>query len=154
MGFKCLKTQAGRPGLDNLRGQKPMIEIVRSDARRIKALREAVGDEIEIGIDAQCRLDLTHAMELVRLIEPYHVDFSTVKVDKGRAFAARLREATGCGWVDAPVSGGPPASGTGTLTVMAGGDAADIARVAPLMARRVEPLHAHGPGRRGRSSPR
>ena len=75
MGFKCLKTQVGRPGLDNLRGQKPMIEIVRNDARRIKALREALGDEIEIGIDAQCRLDLTHAMELVRLIEPYHVGF-------------------------------------------------------------------------------
>ena len=71
MGFKTIKTQAGRPGLDHLRGQKPMIEIVRNDARRIKALREALGDEIEIGIDAQCRLDLTHAMELVRLIEPY-----------------------------------------------------------------------------------
>ena len=62
------------------------------------------------------------------------IDFSTVKVDKGRAFAQRLRERTTCGWVDAPVSGGPPASGTGTLTVMAGGDAGDIARVAPLMA--------------------
>ncbi len=62
------------------------------------------------------------------------VDFSTVKVDKGRAFAQKLREATGCGWVDAPVSGGPPASGSGTLTVMAGGDAADIARLAPLFA--------------------
>jgi 3-hydroxyisobutyrate dehydrogenase-like beta-hydroxyacid dehydrogenase len=62
------------------------------------------------------------------------VDFSTVKVDKGRALAARLRETTGCGWVDAPVSGGPPASASGTLTVMAGGDAADIARLAPLMA--------------------
>ena len=75
MGFKALKTQVGRPGLDHLRGQKPMIEIVRNDARRIKALREALGDEIEIGIDAQCRLDLTHAMELVRLVEPYHVGF-------------------------------------------------------------------------------
>jgi 3-hydroxyisobutyrate dehydrogenase len=62
------------------------------------------------------------------------VDFSTVKVDKGRYFAARLREATGCGWIDAPVSGGPPAAGSGTLTVMAGGDAAEIARVGPLMA--------------------
>jgi 3-hydroxyisobutyrate dehydrogenase len=61
------------------------------------------------------------------------VDFSTVKVDKGRAFAQRLREATGCAWIDAPVSGGPPASATGTLTVMAGGDAADIERVASLM---------------------
>ncbi|MEP7182482.1 MAG: NAD(P)-dependent oxidoreductase [Betaproteobacteria bacterium] len=62
------------------------------------------------------------------------VDFSTVKVDRGRAFAARLREETGCGWIDAPVSGGPPAAGTGTLTVMTGGDAADVARVAPLFA--------------------
>jgi 3-hydroxyisobutyrate dehydrogenase-like beta-hydroxyacid dehydrogenase len=62
------------------------------------------------------------------------VDFSTVKVEKGKAFAAKLREATACGWVDAPVSGGPPASGAGTLTVMAGGDRADIERVRPLMA--------------------
>jgi 3-hydroxyisobutyrate dehydrogenase-like beta-hydroxyacid dehydrogenase len=61
------------------------------------------------------------------------IDFSTVKVDKGRAFAAWLVENTGCGWVDAPVSGGPPASGSGTLTVMAGGAVDDIARVAPLM---------------------
>ncbi len=62
------------------------------------------------------------------------VDFSTIKVDKGRAFAARLKDKTGCLWVDAPVSGGPPASGSGTLTVMAGGDAAAIERVRPLMA--------------------
>jgi 3-hydroxyisobutyrate dehydrogenase-like beta-hydroxyacid dehydrogenase len=62
------------------------------------------------------------------------VDFSTVKVDKGIAFAARIRELTGCGWIDAPVSGGPPASGSGTLTVMAGGEQADVERIAPLMA--------------------
>lgn len=62
------------------------------------------------------------------------VDFSTVKVDKGRAFAAQLREQTGCGWVDAPVSGGPPAAAAGKLTVMAGGDAADIERVRAMMA--------------------
>lgn len=62
------------------------------------------------------------------------VDFSTVKVDKGRAFAAQLRERTGCGWIDAPVSGGPPAVASGTLTVMAGGDEGDVARIAPLMA--------------------
>ena len=62
------------------------------------------------------------------------IDFSTVKVDKGKTFAAKLRADTGCGWVDAPVSGGPPASGSGALTVMAGGDDADIARITPLMA--------------------
>ncbi len=64
----------------------------------------------------------------------YVIDFSTVKVDQGKAFAARLRETTGCGWIDAPVSGGPPAAGSGTLTVMAGGDLADIERAAPLFA--------------------
>lgn len=62
------------------------------------------------------------------------VDFSTIKVDKCRAWAAKLREMTGCGWIDAPVSGGPPASGAGTLTVMAGGDAADIERTRPFFA--------------------
>lgn len=62
------------------------------------------------------------------------VDFSTIAVEQGRDYAARLRERCGCAWVDAPVSGGPPASGAGTLTVMAGGDAADIERLAPFMA--------------------
>ncbi len=61
------------------------------------------------------------------------VDFSTVKVEKGKAFADALKSRTGCGWVDAPVSGGPPLSGAGMLTVMAGGEIADIERVKPLM---------------------
>lgn len=62
------------------------------------------------------------------------IDFSTIKVDKCKAWAAKLKSATGCGWIDAPVSGGPPASGSGTLTVMAGGDAADIERARPFFA--------------------
>jgi len=62
------------------------------------------------------------------------VDFSTVKVDKGRAFSEKLRDKTSCGWIDAPVSGGPPACAAGNLTIMAGGDAAEIDRVRPLMA--------------------
>jgi 3-hydroxyisobutyrate dehydrogenase-like beta-hydroxyacid dehydrogenase len=61
------------------------------------------------------------------------VDFSTIPVDACRSHAARLRAATGCRWVDAPVSGGPPAAASGTLTVMAGGEAADLERLAPLM---------------------
>jgi 3-hydroxyisobutyrate dehydrogenase len=62
------------------------------------------------------------------------IDFSTIKVEKCKAFAAKLRGETGVGWIDAPVSGGPPASGSGTLTVMAGGDAADIERARPFFA--------------------
>ena len=61
------------------------------------------------------------------------IDFSTIKVEQGQANAQRLRAQTSCAWIDAPVSGGPPASGSGTLTVMAGGDASDIERIRPLM---------------------
>jgi 3-hydroxyisobutyrate dehydrogenase-like beta-hydroxyacid dehydrogenase len=62
------------------------------------------------------------------------IDFSTIKVEKCKSFGERLRTATGCGWIDAPVSGGPPASATGTLTIMAGGEAADIERTRALFA--------------------
>ena len=62
------------------------------------------------------------------------IDFSTIKVDKCKAWAAQLKAKTGCSWIDAPVSGGPPASGSGTLTVMAGGEVADIERARPLFA--------------------
>ena len=62
------------------------------------------------------------------------IDFSTIKVEQGQAYAQRLRSLSACPWVDAPVSGGPPASGSGMLTVMAGGDASDIERILPLMA--------------------
>ena len=61
------------------------------------------------------------------------VDFSTIPVEKCRSHAERLAKAAGCRWVDAPVSGGPPAVEAGTLTVMAGGEVADLERLAPLM---------------------
>ena len=88
---------------------------------------------------------LAHAMQPGQVL----VDFSTISVDMGQAFAARLLVDTGCGWVDAPVSGGPPASATGTLTVMAGGRPEDIARVAPFMAdvaQRFTPMGGAGAG--------
>ena len=62
------------------------------------------------------------------------IDFSTITVYQCKAWARRHLEMTGAGWIDAPVSGGPPASGTGTLTVMAGGEFADIERTRPLFA--------------------
>jgi 3-hydroxyisobutyrate dehydrogenase len=61
------------------------------------------------------------------------VDFSTIPVEACRTHAVRVEKQTGCRWVDAPVSGGPPASAAGTLTVMAGGTQEDFARLAPLM---------------------
>ena len=61
------------------------------------------------------------------------VDHSTTIVSNTKEMAAKLKEATGMGWVDAPVSGGPPAARAGTLAIMAGGDEADIETVSPVM---------------------
>jgi 3-hydroxyisobutyrate dehydrogenase-like beta-hydroxyacid dehydrogenase len=62
------------------------------------------------------------------------VDHSTTPVETTKAFAARLLEQTGMRWVDAPVSGGPPAAEAGTLALMAGGADADLAKVRPVLA--------------------
>jgi 3-hydroxyisobutyrate dehydrogenase-like beta-hydroxyacid dehydrogenase len=61
------------------------------------------------------------------------VDFSTIPVDECHRHAERLLKQTGCRWVDAPVSGGPPAVEAGSLTVMAGGDEKDLERLQPLI---------------------
>jgi 3-hydroxyisobutyrate dehydrogenase len=61
------------------------------------------------------------------------VDHSTINPDATRDIAGRLNARNGMGWIDAPVSGGPLFARDGTLAIMAGGAAADIAAVQPVM---------------------
>ena len=61
------------------------------------------------------------------------LDHSTTIADKTRELAARLREKTGMRWVDAPVSGGPPAAGTGELAIMVGGNDNDVSQIQPVL---------------------
>lgn len=58
---------------------------------------------------------------------------SSIPVEVARAQAARLADA-GIAYVDAPVSGGEAGAIAGTLAIMAGGDAATIAALAPVFA--------------------
>ncbi len=77
------------------------------------------------------------------------VDFSSIHPDAARSIASRLREANGMAWIDAPVSGGSIGAEQGTLAVMAGGEASDIARVKPYvlaMARRLTHMGPTGAG--------
>lgn len=80
------------------------------------------------------------------------VDLSTADPAATREFAARLKRDTGMGWVDAPVSGGPPAARDGTMTVMAGGGPDDIARVRPLMADMAANFTHMGPSGAGQTT--
>jgi 3-hydroxyisobutyrate dehydrogenase len=60
------------------------------------------------------------------------VDFSTVDPQETRAIADRANAAD-MAWIDAPVSGGPPAALSGNLTLMCGGKPDDLALVEPVL---------------------
>ncbi|MFC4258013.1 NAD(P)-dependent oxidoreductase [Marinobacter lacisalsi] len=60
------------------------------------------------------------------------VDMSSVQPSVARRHAAMATE-YGAGYLDAPVSGGTRGAEAGTLSIMAGGEAADLARVQPVL---------------------
>ena len=60
------------------------------------------------------------------------VDMSTIAPAQTRAIGAGLAE-RGLRMLDAPVTGSSPKAQDGTLTIMAGGEAADFARAQPLL---------------------
>jgi 3-hydroxyisobutyrate dehydrogenase len=84
---------------------------------------------------------LAQAKDGARLV----VDLSTINPDTTVDMATRLAEASGMGWIDAPVSGGPQAARAGTLTMMVGGDAALLEQARPVLAELSSNLTHMGP---------
>jgi 3-hydroxyisobutyrate dehydrogenase len=60
------------------------------------------------------------------------VDHSTISPAATRVLAETVGEA-GASWIDAPVSGGQEGAERGTLSIMVGGSAADLARARPYL---------------------
>ena len=75
------------------------------------------------------------------------VDMASIKPAEARDHAQRL-QALGVQHVDAPVSGGTVAAEAGTLAIMAGGEAADLARALPVLQHLGKTTHVgpHGAG--------
>jgi len=73
-GFRRLKMTVGNEALRR-RDQRALLDVVKEDAARVRAVREAVGPDIELFIDANCNLDLYHATHLAEMIKPYHIGF-------------------------------------------------------------------------------
>jgi L-alanine-DL-glutamate epimerase-like enolase superfamily enzyme len=73
-GFRRLKMTVAGEALKH-KDERPLMDVIREDARRVAAVREAVGPEVEIFIDANCNLDLYHAQKLVEMIRPLNISF-------------------------------------------------------------------------------
>jgi 3-hydroxyisobutyrate dehydrogenase len=76
------------------------------------------------------------------------IDMSTISPQATQAIAARLAE-HGVHMLDAPVSGGSEGAAKGTLSIMVGGDAADVERAMPVfqaMGKTITHVGATGAG--------
>jgi 3-hydroxyisobutyrate dehydrogenase len=73
------------------------------------------------------------------------IDLSTTPVDLTRSLAERLERETGMTWLDAPVSGGPPAALSGRLAIMVGGAESVFEKASPILESLADSLVHMGP---------
>jgi L-alanine-DL-glutamate epimerase-like enolase superfamily enzyme len=91
-GFRRLKMTVGNEALRH-RDARPLTDVIREDAARVQAVREAVGPDIELFIDANCNLDLYHAKKLAEMVKP--ISFFEEPITQNDALQmAELRRAT------------------------------------------------------------
>jgi len=94
-GFTRLKMTVGNEALRH-RDRQPLMDVIREDAARVCAVRDAVGPDIELFIDANCNLDLYHATKLAEMIEPCRISFFEEPLTQNDVAAmAQLRRTTG-----------------------------------------------------------
>lgn len=74
-GFNRLKMTVGNQALARRDEPRLLGNVILDDARRVETVRKAVGTKAELFIDANCSLDLYHARQLCKMIEPYHIEF-------------------------------------------------------------------------------
>jgi L-alanine-DL-glutamate epimerase-like enolase superfamily enzyme len=94
-GFTRLKMTVGNEALRN-RDRRPVTEVIREDAARVRAVREAVGPDVELFVDGNCNLDLYHATKLASMIQPFGISFFEEPLTQNDASQmAQLRRTTG-----------------------------------------------------------
>ncbi len=96
-------------------------------ARQVDVLCLCLTDDraVEQVVFGECGVASAHQAGLVV------ADHSTIHPQASRRIAERFL-ASGASWVDAPVTGGVVGARNGTLSVFAGGEAADVDRIRPV----------------------
>ncbi len=74
-GHRRLKMVVGQHALARRDEPRPLDEVIAEDTRRVRAVRDAVGLEVDLHVDANCSLDGFHAARLARMLEPYELSF-------------------------------------------------------------------------------
>jgi L-rhamnonate dehydratase len=78
------------------RETRALSDVIREDAARVRAVREAVGPDVELYIDANCSLDLYHATRLAEMVKPYGISFFEEPITQNDVLQmAQMRRATG-----------------------------------------------------------
>jgi L-alanine-DL-glutamate epimerase-like enolase superfamily enzyme len=93
-GFTRLKMTVGNEALRR-RDQRALHDVIREDAARVAAVRDAVGPDIALFIDANCNLDLLHARALVEMVKPLGIGFFEEPLTQNDA--AQMAELRRCG---------------------------------------------------------
>jgi L-alanine-DL-glutamate epimerase-like enolase superfamily enzyme len=94
-GFTGMKLRCGYPMTEGLKGLKKNVEMVR-------VVREAVGEDVDIMLEAYMGFDLSYAKRLLKKLEPYNLRWveELLLPDEIHNFK-KLKEYT-----DIPISGG------------------------------------------------
>jgi galactonate dehydratase len=71
-GYTALKIGPQPPGSEKM----PWTKVVRESARKLEALRKAVGDDFDIGVDPHAKIfEPIRAMQLAQALQPYNPYF-------------------------------------------------------------------------------
>jgi L-rhamnonate dehydratase len=74
-GHKRLKMVVGQHALQRRDEPRSIDAVIAEDARRVRAVRDAVGADIDLHVDANCSLDSFHAARLARSLEEFDLSF-------------------------------------------------------------------------------
>lgn len=94
-GFTHLKMTVGNHALERRDEPRPLAHVIREDEARVRAVRDAIGADAELSIDANCSLDAVHARALARRLADCGIAFFEEPVTGNDARAlADLRRST------------------------------------------------------------
>ncbi|HVN53275.1 MAG TPA: mandelate racemase/muconate lactonizing enzyme family protein [Anaerolineaceae bacterium] len=93
-GIRAMKIWPFDPFSEESNGQYISLRQIEQGLRPVRQIRDAVGDDMEIGIECHFRWNRASAERIAKGLEPYHVLFiedsqPAVNVDELRLFAAR-----------------------------------------------------------------